>query len=113
MEPTLWIKIRARRKRRNFVIWTFMLLCFLYIVGDMVFSDMGYLKYRQLLGRRLALQTKIAQTEKENQHIEKSLSQFAKNDFYKEKLAREDYGRARQGEYVFIFENGVAAPQKN
>lgn len=105
MEHTLWIKIRARRKRRDFVFWTFILLCFLYMLSDLVFSDMGYLKYRELLGRRTALKARITETNKDNQQIQASLDEFSKDDFYKEKLARENFDLAKPGEYVFIFQN--------
>ena len=103
MEQTLWIKIRERRKRRDFVFWTFILLCSLYMLWDV---GTGYLKYRELVGRQATLQAKIASINAGNERIKTQMHEFKTNNFYKEKMAREDFGRAKPGELVFIFQGG-------
>lgn len=104
-DRTLWRQVRAEKKRRNYVFWTFMLLSLIYMCTVLLLSDMGYLKYRKLRNKTEEIKTQIAQVRDENQKLKRVLQDYRKNGYLMEKHAREEYGLAKKDEYIFLFED--------
>lgn len=95
--------MRAEKKRASYVFWTVVLLSLLYLAGALVFGDMGYLKLRTLKARSLALKTEVASLNQKDARLKASMKDYRDDEFYQEKLAREDLGLAKKNEYIFIF----------
>ncbi|MDA8170554.1 MAG: septum formation initiator family protein [Nitrospiraceae bacterium] len=99
----LWRQIRAEKKKRDYVFWTFILLCIFYLAVSLVFGDMGYLRLRTLKARGRALKARVAEVRQENGRISASIKRFQGDEFYQEKRAREELGLAKKNEFIFIF----------
>ncbi|MDA8087563.1 MAG: septum formation initiator family protein [Nitrospiraceae bacterium] len=99
----LWRQIRAEKKKRDYVFWTVIFLCILYLAVSLVFGDMGYLQLRTLRARSQALKARVAQLKQENDRVRDSIGRFQSDEFYQEKRAREELGLAKKNELIFIF----------
>lgn len=99
----LWRQIRAERKRRDYVFWTVIVLCVIYLAVSLLFGDMGYLKLRTLKARSRALRAQVAELKQENARIKSSMDRFESDEFYQEKRAREELGLAKKNELIFLF----------
>ncbi len=103
----IWRQIRAEKKKSGYVFWTVVLLSLLYLAGALVFGDMGYLKLRTLRTRTQALEARVANLKQKDTRLKTSMKDYRDDEFYQEKLAREDLGLAKKNEYIFIF-NGTS-----
>jgi cell division protein FtsB len=104
-DKALWRQVRAEKKKRRHVFWTIALLSLAYMFAIFMFGDMGYIKYRKLRNMSRSMHAQIARLKDENARIKNLLEDYRKNDYLVEKHAREDYGLARKGEYIFLFED--------
>ncbi|HIJ59257.1 MAG TPA: hypothetical protein HPP56_01370 [Nitrospirae bacterium] len=95
----------ARIKKRNTI--TFYLIAFaifIYLLGAILFGDMGLFKYKKLYDVKTKLEAEIKTYENENKKIKMEVKALKEDPFYIEKHAREEFGLARQGEYIFQFQ---------
>lgn len=99
----VWRQIRAEKKKSSYIFWTIMLLSLLYIAGALVFGDMGYLKLMTLKDRSRALSAQVAELKQKDNQVKTSMKNYSHDEYYQEKLAREDLGLAKKNEYIFIF----------
>ncbi len=99
----VWRQIRAEKKKSGYVFWTVVLLSLLYITGALVFGDMGYLKLLTLKTRSRALQAQVSELKQQDARVKTSMKNYKDDEYYQEKLAREDLGLAKKNEYIFIF----------
>ena len=60
-----------------------------------------------ILGYQNQVETEISTLEAENKTLKTRVSALKDDDFYKEKYAREEYGLAKSGEYIFQFKDDV------
>lgn len=97
-------QVRSELKRRRYMTYTLLLLSFLYVLINIVFSDMGLMRYLELGQKKAALNREIASINEENQKLRHTLKTYKENDFYLEKHAREDFGLAGPDEYIFLYE---------
>lgn len=97
-------QVRSELKRRRYMTYTLLLLSFLYVMINIVFSDMGLMRYIELGQKKAALNREIASINEENQKLRHTLKTYKENDFYLEKHAREDFGLAGPDEYIFLYE---------
>jgi cell division protein FtsB len=98
-------QVKFERKRRNTIFFTIVTLAFFYIAAQLVLGDMGFLKYTDLIKTKSRLSTEITDLEKENKTLKKQITAFKDDNFYIEKYAREEYGLAKPGEYIFQFKD--------
>jgi cell division protein FtsB len=95
----------AERKLRFYVYSTLALLVFLYLAFNLVFGETGLIRYFELKDRHASLERDIYRISSENTNLRSAITAYRTNDFYVEKHARENFGLARPGEYVFIFKD--------
>jgi len=77
------------------------------MVIALVLGNMGVFKYTALTKTKYRLETEISTLEAENKTLKTRVSALKDDDFYKEKYAREEYGLAKSGEYIFQFKDDV------
>jgi cell division protein FtsB len=97
-------QVSAEVKRRRYIIYTLLLLSLLYIIINLVFSDMGLMRYMELRQKKIALEREISDIQRENERLKATIKAYKENDFYTEKHAREEFGLARPDEYIFLYE---------
>jgi cell division protein FtsB len=97
-------QVRSELKRRRYMTYTLLFLSILYVMINIVFSDMGLMRYLELGQKKAALNQEIASINEENQKLRHTLNTYKENDFYLEKHAREDFGLAGPDEYIFLYE---------
>lgn len=102
---TLWLQVRAERKRRSHVFWTFIGLSLFFLGVSLLLGDMGYLKLRKLRAKSSALSAQASEIKKDNDRMRALLEEYKKNGFLVEKHAREEFGLARPDEYIFLFQD--------
>ncbi len=97
-------QVRAEMKKRRLVFVTFFILCFMYLSISLVFGDMGLLKYIELNRTKQNLQQQVVEISRQNEEIKTQITLLRNDPFYKEKLAREEFGLAKPGEYIFQYD---------
>jgi|Deesub1362A_J573_1020465.scaffolds.fasta_scaffold00074_133 cell division protein FtsB len=103
-QSSLYQQVRAERRRRAYVCYTFLVLALLALLSSGLFGDMGLMKYQQLRHRAQALRLQVRQLKAQNQELRAFLEHLRKDSFVVEKHAREEFGWARPEEYIFRFE---------
>ena len=98
-------QVTIERRRRNIIFFTIVTLAFIYMVIALVLGNMGFLKYTTLTKTKNRLGAEISTLEKENQALKAHVSALKDDNFYIEKYAREEYGLAKPGEYIFQFKD--------
>ena len=98
-------QVSVERRRRNIIFFTLVTLAFFYMVITLVLGNMGFLKYAALTKNKNKLTTEINMLEKENKDLKTHVSALKDDSFYIEKYAREEYGLAKPGEYIFQFKD--------
>ncbi len=82
---------------RMFLVGELCTVGFLFICGPQ-----GFFAVRAVYKEHAALLIKIAQEEEEVKLLKKRIDEWVKNDFYKEKIARENLQMARPEEQVYV-----------
>ncbi|HXW69686.1 MAG TPA: septum formation initiator family protein [Dissulfurispiraceae bacterium] len=98
-------QVTLERRRRSIIFFTIVILAFFYMGIALVLGNMGFLKYVELTKNKDRLGTEINTYEKENKALRAHVSALKDDAFYIEKYAREEYGLAKPGEYIFQFKN--------
>lgn len=97
-------QVAVERKRRNIVFFTIITLALLYLSINLLFGDMGVIKYIELNRNKSKIETEINTIKTENETLKKHVTSLKKDPFYIEKYAREEYGLAKPDEYIFQFQ---------
>jgi cell division protein FtsB len=97
-------QVRAEMKKRRLVFLTFLILCFIYLSISLIFGDMGLLKYVEMNRTKKNLETQVVEINRQNEDIKAQITLLKNDPFYKEKLAREEFGLAKPGEYIFQYD---------
>jgi cell division protein FtsB len=100
-------QVKFERRRRNAIFFAIISAAFFYIAAQLVFGNMGLLKYSALTKTKNRLDTEINALGRENKTLKKQIAAFKGDNFYIEKYAREEYGMAKPGEYIFQFKDDV------
>jgi len=101
---TLEKQVNSEVKKRQMIFFTVIVLTLLYLSISLVFGDMGLFKYIELNRTRRNLDKQIAQIGYQNEQLRSQLKSLKDDPFYKEKLAREEYGLSRPDEYIFQYD---------
>ncbi len=91
-------------KKRRLIFFTFVVLSFLYLSISLVFGDVGLLRYFELNRTKKGLEKQLLEINRQNEQIRTQIKLLKEDPFYKEKLAREEFGLARPDEYIFKYE---------
>ena len=97
-------QVEQERKRRDLIFFLLTLSFLIYLGWVFFFDESGYLRYRQLLERRIELAAEIASLQEENKALRDEIELLENDPFYIEKHAREDLNLSRPDEYIFVFE---------
>jgi cell division protein FtsB len=97
-------QVRAEMKKRRLVFLTFFILCFVYLTVSLVFGNMGLLKYVELNRTKKDLERQVVDITRQNEEIKTQITLLNDDPFYKEKIAREEFGLAKPGEYIFRYD---------
>ncbi len=97
-------QVRAEMKKRRLVFLTVFILCFIYLSISLVFGDMGLLKYMELNRTKKSLEKQVVEINRQNEEIKTQIRLLKEDPFYKEKLAREEFGLAKPDEFVFQYD---------
>ncbi|MGD0281811.1 MAG: septum formation initiator family protein [Dissulfurispiraceae bacterium] len=96
-------QVTSERRRRNIIFFTLVTLSFFYITIALLFGKMGFLKYNELTKTKNRLNAEIVALEKGNAALKSHVTALKDDNYYIEKYAREEYGLAKPGEYIFQF----------
>ena len=91
-------------KKRRLIFFTFVVLSFLYLTISLLFGDVGLLRYLELNRTKRGLEKQLVEINRQNEQIRTQIRLLKEDPFYKEKLAREEFGLARPDEYIFKYE---------
>jgi cell division protein FtsB len=91
-------------KKRRLIFFTFVVLSFLYLTISLLFGDVGLLRYMELNRTKNGLEKQLVEINRQNEQIRTQIKLLKEDPFYKEKLAREEFGLARPDEYIFQYE---------
>ncbi len=101
---TLEKQVNSEVKKKQMIFFTIIVLTLLYLSISLVFGDMGLFKYIELNRTRKSLEKQIAQISNQNEQMRSQLKALKDDPFYREKLAREEYGLSRPDEYIFQYD---------
>ncbi|MDP2157612.1 MAG: septum formation initiator family protein [Nitrospirota bacterium] len=101
---TLEKQVNSEVKKKQMIFYTVVILTLLYLSISLVFGDMGIFKYLELSRTRTSLERQIAQISTQNEQLKSQLKSLKDDPFYREKLAREEYGLSRPDEYIFQYD---------
>ncbi|MEW6585889.1 MAG: septum formation initiator family protein [Nitrospirota bacterium] len=97
-------QVVSEKRRRRLVFYTIIFLSFLYLVINIVFGDMGVLKYRDLRTKKINLEREMKEIEQDNTRLRAQIKSLKEDPYYREKHAREDFGLAKPDEYIFQYD---------
>ena len=97
-------QVRTEMKKRRLVFLSFFILCFVYLAVSLVFGNMGLLKYIELNRTKKDLKRQVVDITRQNEEIKTQITLLKNDPFYKEKIAREEFGLAKPGEYIFRYD---------
>jgi cell division protein FtsB len=97
-------QVRAEAKKNRMIFFTIIILSFMYLSISLVFGDMGLVKYFDLNRTRQNLEKQIAEVHQQNEQLRLQLKSLKDDPFYREKLAREEYGLSKPDEYIFQYD---------
>ena len=91
-------------KKKKLIFLTFVSLSFLYLSISLLFGDMGLFRYLELHRTKISLETQITEINRQNEQLRTQLKLLKEEPFYREKLAREEYGLSKPNEYIFQYD---------
>ena len=91
-------------KKKRLIFLTFVVLSFIYLSISLVFGDMGLFRYLELNRTKMNLESQLSEINRQNEQLRKQLKLLKEDPFYREKLAREEYGLSKPNEYIFEYD---------
>ena len=97
------MKISVRGTRMRLVIFM-VVFSTISISLSGIYGNGGYIRYRNLCNLRNDLNSEVSKLEDEIEYISHQLDNLKESSFKVEKIAREDFGLAKPGEIIIIFD---------
>ena len=91
-------------KKKKLIFLTFVSLSFLYLSISLLFGDMGLFRYLELHRTKINMENQIREINRQNEQLRTQLKLIKEDAFYREKLAREEYGLSKPNEYIFQYD---------
>ena len=91
-------------KKKRLIFLTFVVLSFIYLSISLVFGDMGLIRYLELNRTKKNLEGQLSEINRQNEQLRTQLKLLKEDSFYREKLAREEYGLSKPNEYIFQYD---------
>ncbi len=96
-------QVILERKRKRIAFYTFVVIFLIYILINLIGNN-GLFTYLSLKERKNAIEKEIASLREENARLRAYIEALKSDPYYIEKLAREEYGLSKPGEYIFEYE---------
>lgn len=96
-------QVSREQKRRTYIFFAAMIAALAYLSYNLLFGEMGVIKYLELRQNKQRLDTEISRIDKENKALNEQVNALKKDPYYIEKYAREEYGLAKPDEFIFQF----------
>jgi cell division protein FtsB len=96
-------QVSREQRKRNYVFFCIIFVALAYLSYNLIFGEMGLLKYMELKKNKQRLESDIARIQKENKNMSEQVNSLKKDPYYIEKYAREEYGLAKPDEFIFQF----------
>ncbi|MCJ7483561.1 MAG: septum formation initiator family protein [Thermodesulfovibrionales bacterium] len=97
-------QVTSELKKRRLIFFTLTLLSILYLIINVLFGDMGLIRYVELRKTKASLEAQVKEIEQDNKKLRSQLKSIKEDPFIKEKHAREDYGLAKPDELIFQYD---------
>ena len=97
-------QVLSEVRKRRLIFFTFVVLSFIYLSISLLFGDAGLLRYIELNKTKNGLEKQLVEINRQNEQIRTQIKLLKEDPFYKEKLAREEFGLAKPDEYIFKYE---------
>jgi len=97
-------QVMSEVKKKKLIFLTFVSLSFLYLSISLLFGDMGLFRYLELHRTKTNMENQITEINRENEQLRTQLKLLKEDPFYREKLAREEYGLSKPNEYIFQYD---------
>ena len=97
-------QVLSEVKKKRLIFLTFVVLCFIYLSISLVFGDMGLFRYLELNRTKKNLESQLSEINRQNEQLKTQLKLLKEDPFYREKLAREEYGLSKPNEYIFQYD---------
>jgi cell division protein FtsB len=97
-------QVLAEVRKKKLIFLTFVILSFIYLSISLVFGDMGLFRYLELNRTKKNLEKQIDEISTQNEQLRTQLKLLKEDSFYREKLAREEYGLSKPNEYIFQYD---------
>lgn len=97
-------QVHAEVRKKKLVFLTIVILSFVYLSVSLVFGDMGLLRYIELNRTKANIEKQIGEINAQNEQLRTQLKLLKEDPFYREKLAREEYGLSKPNEYIFQYD---------
>jgi len=91
-------------KKKRLIFLTFVVLSLIYLSISLVFGDMGLFRYLELNRTKKNLEGQLSEISRQNEQLRTQLKLLKEDPFYREKLAREEYGLSKPNEYIFQYD---------
>jgi cell division protein FtsB len=97
-------QVKNEMKKRRLIFFTFVVLSFIYLSLNLVFGDMGLVRFIELKKTRDNIEKQISEINKQNEQLRTQISLLKEDPFYREQFAREEFGLAKPDEYIFQYD---------
>ena len=97
-------QVLAEVRKKKLIFLTFVILSFIYLSISLVFGDMGLFHYFELNRTKKNIEKQIDEINTQNEQLRTQLKLLKEDPFYREKLAREEYGLSKPNEYIFQYD---------
>ena len=97
-------QVLSEVKKKRLIFLTCFILSFIYLSISLVFGDMGLFRYLELNRTKKNIENQITEINKQNEQLRAQLKLLKEDPFYREKLAREEYGLSKPNEYIFKYD---------
>lgn len=97
-------QVASEVKKRRLIFFTIILLSFIYLFINVIFGDMGLLRYKEINSKKARLESQIKEIEDDNKQLRSQIISIQQDPYFKEKHARENYGLAKPGEIIIQYD---------
>jgi cell division protein FtsB len=98
-------QVSREQRKRTYIFFAGIAIALAYLSYNLLFGEMGVIKYIELKQNKKRLESEITRIDKENKALNVQVNSLKKDPYYIEKYAREEYGLAKPDEFIFQFKN--------
>ena len=97
-------QVRSEKKKRRYVLYTFLFLSLIYLFTALLMGDRGLMRYLELQEKQTTLDAQIEALRADNERLRQAIQSYRGNDFFLEKHARENFGLSGKDEFIYLYE---------